>query len=70
MSNIDLKSISIDKDIAISMTKELGAKISQIIKANFSVDNNEKTDSKRDEEIVEELEKVKIEEMFILEEER
>ena len=70
MSNRDLENICIEKDIAISMTEELGVKISKIIKSNFSLNGSDESNQDRDSKIIEELQAVKIEKAFILEEER
>ena len=70
MSNRDLENICIEKNIAISMTEELGIKISKIIKSNFSLDDSAESNEDRDNKIVKQLKNVKIEQAFILEEER
>ncbi|WP_297521399.1 hypothetical protein [uncultured Clostridium sp.] len=67
MSNRDLENIGIEKDIAISMTKELGSKISEVIKSNFLI---EKDDESRDFNIIDDLKKIEVKEAFKLEEER
>lgn len=62
-----LDNIGIEKDIVVSMTKEIGDKIGQVIKSNFSKNIDDIT---RSNNILSEIKKIKIKEAFKLEEER
>lgn len=69
MANRDLDNIRIEKDIAISMTKEIGLKVANVIKSNFSAER-EMDNEKRNIKIIDEIESIEIKEAFELEEER
>lgn len=69
MSNRDLENIKVEKDIAISMTKEIGRKVAQVIKINFE-EKSEIDNITRSNKILSEIENIEIKEAFKLEEER
>ena len=63
--NIDLENICIEKDIMISITKELGSKISKILQKNYIKDIND-----REEKIVKGISEIEIKKALILENRR
>ena len=67
MGNRDLDNIRIEKDIAMSMTKEIGIKIGQVLKLNFASGVDDVT---RNNNIAQQIENIEIKEAFRLEEER
>lgn len=69
MSNRDLENIKVEKDIAISMTREIGRKVAQVIKINFE-EKSEIDNITRSNKILSEIENIEIKEAFKLEEER
>ena len=65
LENIDLENICIEKDIMVSITKELGSKVSKILQKNYikDVDN-------REEKIAKGISDIEIKKAIILESRR
>ncbi|MGL4450983.1 MAG: hypothetical protein ACRCTZ_07340 [Sarcina sp.] len=69
MSNKELDNIRVEKDIAISMTKELGLKVAKVIKSNFDM-KKDMNNTDINNKIIEDIKSIEIKEAFKLEEKR